>query len=133
MKYRDVSESKRVLVCGGRNYSRADIVKAVLDEHVGWAGVNDLKWPCIVHGAASGADALADDWALGKDVLVDSYPANWAVHGRAAGPIRNQEMLESGIDLVIAFPGGRGTADMVRRAKAAGIPVIKINSDGSAG
>jgi len=53
--------------------------------------------------------------------------AKWSKHGRAAGPIRNQEMIdECKPDLVVAFPGGRGTADMVRRAKAAGIRVIEV-------
>ena len=130
MTTRWVSESKRVLVCGGRNYDRADIVEAVLDRYVGEAGPNSPLWPCIVHGAAPGADTLADDWANLRDVLIEPHPADWAVHGRAAGPIRNQEMLDSGIDLVIAFPGGRGTADMVRRARAAGVKVIEIDDDG---
>ena len=56
------------------------------------------------------------------------FPADWIRHGRAAGPIRNEQMLREGCpDLVVAFhddPGlGRGTADMVRRALAAGVPV----------
>src|SRR5690606_30354012 len=57
---------------------------------------------------------------------VVAYPADWRRHGRAAGPIRNQEMADAGADLCIAFPGGRGTADMVRRARAAGIPVRSV-------
>jgi hypothetical protein len=56
------------------------------------------------------------------------YPADWAKHGRAASPIRNQQMLDEGRpNLVVAFPGGRGTADMVRRARSAGVEVIEVD------
>jgi hypothetical protein len=52
------------------------------------------------------------------------YKAEWDKHGRAAGPIRNQQMLDDGKpDLVLAFAGGRGTDDMCRRAREAGIEV----------
>jgi acyl-CoA synthetase (NDP forming) len=58
---------------------------------------------------------------------VTSFPANWKKHGKSAGPIRNQLMLDVGKpDLVIAFPGGSGTADMIRRARKAGVPVKEI-------
>jgi len=57
--------------------------------------------------------------------------ANWAGLGRKAGPIRNQEMLDQGRpNMVVAFPGGRGTADMVRRARGAGVEVIEVGEDG---
>jgi hypothetical protein len=53
--------------------------------------------------------------------------ADWNTHGRAAGPIRNQRMLdEVKPELVVAFPGGRGTADMVRRAREAGVNVYLV-------
>lgn len=81
----------------------------------------------LVHGACSGADTLAartwEDWG-GK---TESHPADWTQHGKAAGPLRNQEMVDSGIDFLVAFPGGRGTADMVRRAEAAGVPVRMVS------
>ena len=57
------------------------------------------------------------------------YPADWDTHGRGAGPIRNKQMLEEGKpDLVIAFPGGKGTANMIGQAKEAGIPVREIEA-----
>lgn len=56
------------------------------------------------------------------------YPANWLKYGRMAGAMRNQQMLdEEEVDLVVAFPGGKGTADMVRRARAAGIEVREVS------
>lgn len=71
-----------------------------------------------------GADALAHHCAAEKGFEVHMYRADWKLLGRKAGPMRNQAMLDHGKpDLVLAFPGSRGTADMVRRATAAGVPV----------
>ena len=62
---------------------------------------------------------------MGLDVEV--HPADWRRYGKAAGPKRNQEMLESGLDYAIGFPGGRGTADMLRRVQGAGVPWAMVN------
>lgn len=78
----------------------------------------------LIHGAARGADALAWEWARFMDVPAIACPADWRAHGRAAGPIRNAKMLaEHKPDAVIAFPGGAGTAHMVKIAREAGLPV----------
>lgn len=80
----------------------------------------------IIHGDARGADTLADAWAQRHKVAVVSFPANWEKDGRSAGNKRNQQMLDVGRpDLVVAFPGGAGTADMVKRALAAGVEVYQ--------
>lgn len=86
----------------------------------------------LVHGAATGADMLCDQHWRAAGGIVEPHPADWARHGRAAGPIRNQQMAQSGLDLLIAFPGGRGTADMTRRCAAAGIPVRQAAAAGPA-
>lgn len=114
-----------VIVCGGRDFADRKLVFETLDAIQFGAGPLH-----IIQGGASGADKLAMDWALSKPYAhVSNVPADWRKHGRAAGPIRNQQMLdEYRPRLVVAFPGGRGTADMVRRAKAAGVPVREINS-----
>jgi hypothetical protein len=87
----------------------------------------------IVHGGADGADALADQAALLWGLQRDVYRADWSKHGKAAGPIRNQRMIDEGKpDRVIAFrmPGeSRGTDDMIRRAQVAGIPVEIISPE----
>lgn len=70
---------------------------------------------------------MAYDWVKARDILIEEYPAEWDKHGKAAGFIRNQDMLDSGVDVVVAFPGGRGTADMVRRARKAGVEVVEID------
>lgn len=114
-----------MLVCGGRDYADKRAVYHTLDRIA-------LEHPigCIISGCATGADTLALDWAYDDvhhpTVAVDRYRADWRTHGRSAGPIRNQRMIDEGKpDLVVAFAGGRGTADMIRRAEAAGIRVIR--------
>jgi len=110
----------RVLVCGGRNYRDIRSVFAALD------GLQPGP-TFIIHGGAPGADACAAEWADKRGVESKAYHAAWQTHGRAAGPIRNQKMLDHGKpELVVAFPGGNGTADMVRRAKAAGVTVWEV-------
>lgn len=123
----------KLLVCGGRTYSDrnrvyAEIAKAIewesTDQMDSWMPPNGTK---IISGGAPGADAIAIDWAAVHWTQLEVYEAEWEKHGRAAGPIRNQRMLDEGKpDKVLAFPGGTGTADMVRRARAAGIPVIEV-------
>jgi hypothetical protein len=111
----------RVLVCGGRNYDDRDHVWNVLSELDAASRID-----VVIHGCATGADHEGMIWAQGNDKKHAPFQADWHTHGRAAGPIRNQRMLDEGKpDLVIAFPGGRGTADMIRRAEAAGVEVRK--------
>lgn len=117
-----MTEGKRVLVCGGRNFNRADMIHGWLD---GWHGGQNIAH--IITGGASGADALAREWAFANAVPYTTYPADWKRYGKSAGPRRNEQMLTEGKpDLVIAFPGGGGTADMVDRAEKAGIDVHKV-------
>lgn len=80
----------------------------------------------MIHGDASGADRLSGEWAASKGIQVEARPADWSKHGRAAGPIRNSQMLDEKPELVIAFPGGQGTADMVRKAKQTGLEVVMV-------
>jgi hypothetical protein len=80
----------------------------------------------IVCGGARGADAHAEHSALLLGLISEVHYANWNKYGKAAGPIRNQAMLDSGIDKVIAFDGGPGTLDMKERARKAGVPVEEI-------
>ena len=80
----------------------------------------------VVHGGARGADTLAGLVAKRLKLGVEVYQADWKTYGKAAGAIRNQQMLESGVDAVLAFPGGKGTADMVRRARKVGVEVLEV-------
>ena len=109
----------RILVCGGRDF--AD--KAAITNYL-FRLDDERKITSIIHGGATGADTLAGKTAQLLQVPCTVYRANWKRDGKAAGPIRNQRMLDEGKpDLVVAFPGGRGTADMIRRAETQGVPV----------
>jgi hypothetical protein len=113
----------KVLVCGGRDYTDFDKLEDVLN--LIWRADGEFT---IISGAAKGADTLAIQYAKKYNNPLKTYPANWDLHGKAAGIIRNQQMLDhEHPDLVVAFPGGRGTADMMRRARAAGVAVREIN------
>lgn len=108
----------RLLVTGGRDYRDFQALASILDTLHAKTPISTL-----IHGAARGADSLASAWAAYRDIPSHAYPAKWDKEGKAAGPIRNQLMLTEGRpDAYLAFPGGRGTADMVCRCQKAGIP-----------
>lgn len=112
----------RLLVCGGRDYADRARVATVLERFRAKFGI-----AVLIQGDAAGADRLAGEWAGGAGVPVIAEPARWSEHGRAAGPIRNQAMIDQHKPThCIAFPGGSGTADMARRARAAGLVVYML-------
>ena len=81
----------------------------------------------VIHGRARGADRHAGRWAGGRGIMERAFPAPWKSQGRAAGPRRNLTMFEaSRPDLVVAFPGSSGTANMIKIARDAGTKVIEI-------
>lgn len=109
----------RVLVCGSRNFENWPWVHAELDKLEGVG--------TIIEGGATGVDRIAQEWGIRKGWTIETYAANWVKHGKAGGPIRNKQMLDEGKpDLVIAFPGGKGTANMVKQAREAGVKVVEI-------
>lgn len=113
----------RIIVTGGRAYDdRAAVSRALSD-----AVPDPREHITLVHGDARGADRLAASVAARAGWTTEAHPvtrADWRTHGKAAGPIRNQAMADLGADLCIAFAGG--AADIVRRARAAGIPVREV-------
>lgn len=130
----------RVLVCGGRDYDDVDRVYQTLDALVPGPTL-------IIHGKATGADSIGEMWADERGVAVVGYEAHWddletppvvvrrrrdgRDYNAAAGGIRNQRMLDEGKpELVVAFPTpgkpNKGTSDMMRRARAAGVKVVEI-------
>lgn len=113
----------KVLVCGGRDFNDAEKIYDVLDA---WCRVELITE--VIAGGARGADWLAKDWAIINEVEYRDFRADWGRYGKSAGILRNIEMLaESNPALVIAFPGGEGTAHMVRHAKDKGYKVIEID------
>lgn len=115
----ELDEAVSVIVTGGRDYADRDYVFATMD-------AVKKKYPnlTLYHGGCTGADTLAHEWALSREVMIIVMPAEWKKYGRSAGPKRNETMLwKSLAKQVIAFPGGRGTENMVGAAEAVGVKV----------
>ena len=114
----------KVLVCGGRDFKKWSIIfnhlKTLHEKH---------NITHIITGGADGADSYAKGCARELGIQTVECDANWNLYGKAAGPIRNRNMLDLQPDLVIAFPGGKGTASMKALAQQAGIEVIELESN----
>lgn len=116
----------KVLITGDRDWDDDFPIDVVI------AGLRSLIGDhlVILHGAAKGADNLADQWKW-NGVEVQPYPADWATYGKRAGPIRNRQMLDQQPDLVVAFHDrlefSRGTKDCVAEAGRRGIPVWHLH------
>lgn len=119
-----------VIVTGGRNYKNKDLVYKTLD-----GLLEEFGHVILYHGAASGADELASRWADDRDILQIKNYADWERHGRAAGPIRNREMVEAAKGywnapcMMVAFPGGKGTADAIKVGKKHGLEVRIVEDE----
>jgi len=113
----------KILVCGGRTYNDYTTLSETLDT---LHSLVPITW--VIHGDAAGADRLSGDWAFANSIPQQKYPADWDKHGRAAGPIRNTKMLSDNpdIELVVSFPGGIGTANMLKQARAKGIKIKSV-------
>jgi len=116
----------RVIVTGSRETSAGQdaYVSRILDSELHPA----VPGPAlvIVHGGAKGVDAAANRWGRGRPgVTVEEHPADWELHGRLAGPVRNRIMAERGAALCLAFPSdtSRGTWNCVKVAAEYGIRI----------
>jgi YspA, cpYpsA-related SLOG family len=113
----------RILITGGRSWSdRETIMHALLEASRGvhWSEVT------VVHGGAKGADTIASELATGFGMKVEAHLADWQAYHKAAGPLRNQKMVDLGADVCLAFlqPNSKGTANCIEKAKKAGIKTI---------
>jgi YspA, cpYpsA-related SLOG family len=129
----------KILVCGGRDFGQerdmkgqltaaALLERQFLRDYLNLYYEHHPSLTHVIHGDARGADQQGGVWAKAKGLHEVKVAALWDVHGKAAGSIRNRAMLEllvRGTDVVISFPGGRGTADMVSRALKEGFSVIE--------
>jgi hypothetical protein len=116
----------RVLITGSRDWT---------DQQTVWKALAETLRPIpldreivIVHGSCrTGADQMADEWGRGFGATIERHPADWAQHGKSAGPRRNAEMVQLGADLVLAFirDNSRGASHTAALAEQAGITVRK--------
>lgn len=112
----------RIVVTGGRDFTDKAMVNRALAAVHAKHGI-DL----LIQGGANGADLLCAEWAWDRGIPVGTFNADWRTLGKRAGPIRNQQMIDEGKpEAAVAFPGGRGTADMIARLESASIPVWKL-------
>ena len=137
----------RVLVTGGREFYNKLLLKRTLDalharKKIGPLIISasfELKGAdipvgpitCLIQGGANGADFLANHWATAySGVHVEKYKYELGGTSKQAGHVRNLMMLVQGKpDLVVAFSGGKGTNDMKRQARKAGVKVLEIEDD----
>lgn len=121
----------RILITGSRTWDDLDAIYDALDAAIAQSPSRDVT---VVHGACPrGADRIAAEYCtsnlyverLGKRLVLEPHPANWSQFGKLAGPFRNQDMVDLGADVCLAFikNGSRGASHCARRAKAAGIEV----------
>lgn len=126
----------RVLVCGSRTWTDFSAMQKVFVELCDASCEAREPLPVLIHGAARGADSMAEDLAKIHNWSILSFPANWERDGRSAGFKRNQQMLDEGKpDLVLAFWDGlsRGTENMISIARKAGIYVRVFYSSEAVG
>lgn len=115
----------RVLVCGSRDAKNKNFVFRSLDKVHALRGIT-----LIIEGGQTGIDTFAREWAISRGICFKTEEAEWGRYGKAAGPRRNAEMLRKWHPHgVVAFPGGTGTADMCKRAIAAGLTPWKPRGD----
>lgn len=111
-----------ILVCGGRTYSDVRTVDSVLSR-----GINPGDpLTVVIQGGAPGADRLAKEWCHRNRVHCAQVDALWDAFKHSAGPRRNTVMLVLQPEIVIAFPGGKGTANMVAQARERGVRVLEV-------
>lgn len=119
--------SIRILICGSRNWTD----KQVIENYIQTLPKDTI----IIQGGCKGADFFAGYFAIKYNLILETYRANWKKFGKAAGPIRNKQMLDEGKpEIVIAFHNNieqsKGTKDMIRQARERGIPVEIKSSEG---
>jgi hypothetical protein len=134
---KNTTKIPRILVCGGRQYggdyylSLAKTLDSICEDRKWTTEVEDqskvfLPRVHIIAGGARGVDTLAVDWAACRYCSFTIFPADWETYGKSAGAIRNGRMITEGKpDLVVVFPGGKGTENMEKQAQKAGLEIIK--------
>jgi hypothetical protein len=109
---------RRVLVCGPTNFTDWDTVKAAL---------RCSRPSTVLHGHSTGVDQLVSIYAQLFRLNEMRFPAQWRTYGAAAAGLRNDQMFAYGKpDLVLLFPNDVNGEDILRRARAARVPVDMI-------
>ena len=120
----DLISKYRVIIAGCRDFNDYELLKEKCDYFLQDEEKEDVV---IISGHASGADALGERYAQERGFQLETFPADWKAHGRAAGPIRNARMA-SAANALIAFWDGksRGTKNMIETAKNHNLKVVVV-------
>ena len=102
----------RLIIAGPRDYYDRENVFCHIHMFQGKFGIDE-----IVSGGASGVDTLAEEYANLYQIPFKLFPADWEKYGKAAGPIRNQQMAEYGNVLLAFDRGTKGTKNMIETAR----------------
>ncbi len=113
----------KILVCGGRDYSDQDKFISVIDKIVEKFGKDDIEF---ISGGADGADTMIIEYCQFHKIDYTVKFAKWNKYKKSAGPVRNKVMLDLNPDLVIAFPGGNGTKNMIEISKKKNVKVYEV-------
>jgi hypothetical protein len=127
----------RVIVTGSRNWAGqwgVDKIFQVLDATLNLGRQMNQGFE-LIHGACpTGADDIANEWGIanGEEIMLTTWPADWDLYGKAAGPVRNEQMMAAGGDLCVAFlrSNSSGTLDAIGKARRRGIWTVVIPWDG---
>lgn len=110
-------EDYKLIIAGGRDFSDYDLLRSNLDAILEKLSENNINL-IIICGMAKGADMCGWNWARDNNIPILEYPANWKLHGKSAGPIRNQEMAQVANGLIAFWNGiSRGTENMINTMK----------------
>jgi YspA, cpYpsA-related SLOG family len=113
----------KIIITGGRDFTDKEFIFRTLDNIHLKTSISSL-----IHGDSTGVDKIAEGWAKSRSIPVAAFPADWDKYGKKAGPIRNRIMLDKHMDasMLVAFPGGRGTSDMVKQTSETPIQINKV-------
>lgn len=120
------SRPRRLLITGSRTWSDRTVIHDALRD--AWVRLGSRPDTILISGTARGADTICEEVWRAQGLPVERHPAHWDVYGKSAGYRRNQEMVDSGADLCLAFilQGSRGAVMCANLAEKASIPVIRF-------
>lgn len=114
----------KVIIAGCRDFTDYELLREKCDYHLQNLRLEDIV---IVSGHASGADSLGERYAQERGFQLETYPADWQAHGRAAGPIRNAKMANVAHALIAFWDGkSRGTKNMIETARKYNLKVAVV-------
>lgn len=101
----------RTIIAGSRTVESLALVEMAID-------ASGFRITEVVSGCAAGADLFGEQWARAHMIPIKRFPADWRLHGKSAGPIRNQQMADYADQLIAVWDGvSRGTKDMIEQAR----------------